>query len=64
MFSGKQQVIGVYTYDWHDYDDVMRVRHVLDTLGFTDRLAYKAEEDSRAGRYTATGQKKFSKYNA
>ena len=43
-------VICVYTRDWRDEADVMRVRRGLEKIGFTDTLYYKRDEDTRAGR--------------
>lgn len=47
-------VICVYTVDWRDEADVMRVREYLRRLGFTDTLFYKRDDDTRAGRSTHT----------
>jgi hypothetical protein len=54
------RVICVYTYDWTDQTDVLRVRQELRELGFTSKIAYKADEDTRAGRYA--GQGRVAKY--
>ena len=39
----------VYTYDFEDHDDVLRVLAALRELGFGDRLSYASGEDT-AGR--------------
>jgi hypothetical protein len=39
----------VYTYDFEDHDDVLRVLAALRGLGFADRLSYASGEDT-AGR--------------
>jgi hypothetical protein len=44
-------VICVYTYDYEDKDDVMRVRKKLRELGIRRELIYKADEDTRQGHY-------------
>jgi len=44
-------VINVYTYDWTDEEDVMRVRAALRRLGFKGKLTYKSDEDTRARKY-------------
>jgi hypothetical protein len=44
-------MICVFTYDWTDAEDVLRVRQALRDLGITKKLGYKADEDTRAGRY-------------
>lgn len=55
-------LICVYTYDWTDEADVMRVREELRNLGFTWRLPYKTDEDTYNNIYRATGHKHISKY--
>jgi len=44
-------VICVYTRDCDNKEDVMRVRDALRGLGFTERLKYKSDEQTRAGEY-------------
>ncbi len=44
-------VICVYTYDYEDRDDVMRIRGELRALGIRREITYKADEDTRALRY-------------
>lgn len=55
-------VICVYTYDWTDEGDVMRVRQELRQLGIASKIPYKADEDTYAGRYAVRGHKRISKY--
>jgi len=57
-----QHVICVYTYDWVDVEDVRRVRHELRNLGIVDKLPYKTDEDTLAGKYRVTGHTRISKY--
>jgi hypothetical protein len=45
----EQHVICVYTTDWEDREDVMRVRKVLRSVGFTERLGYKRDIDTLLG---------------
>ncbi|MBJ9658618.1 DUF1917 domain-containing protein [Burkholderia multivorans] len=40
-------VICVYTRDWADRQDLMRVRTVLRSLGFVKELGYKRDTDTR-----------------
>ncbi|WP_425313337.1 putative phosphothreonine lyase domain-containg protein [Paraburkholderia terricola] len=40
-------VICVYTRDWADRQDLMRVREVLRSLGFVKELGYKRDIDTR-----------------
>ncbi len=58
----ERKVICVYTYDWSDEKDVKRVREELRKLGITNKIPYKSDEDTLAGRYTRTGHKRISKY--
>jgi len=57
-----RRVICVYTYDWTDEADVRRVREELRRLGITWKIPYKADEDTRRGRYLAAGDRRISKY--
>ncbi len=62
-FTGKQrQVICVYTYDWKDEKDVMRIREELRKLGVIEKLSYKSDADTMAGKYYYKGDKNISKY--
>ena len=56
------KVICVYTYDWTDEEDVMRIRQELRQLGITRKIPYKADEDTDSGRYANQGTKRISKY--
>lgn len=44
-------VICVYTYDYRDKDDVMRIRQMLHDLGIKRPIIYKADEDTIKLRY-------------
>jgi len=57
-----KHVICVYTYDWTDEKDVKRVREELRKLGITQKIFYKADEDTIKGKYAARGHKRISKY--
>ncbi|CAG7719377.1 unnamed protein product [Allacma fusca] len=61
-YDWETKVICVYTYDWTDEADVMRVRSALDRMGFTQRLSYKTNADSLAGKYSHRGHKRIAKY--
>lgn len=52
-----RKVIYVFTKNWNDEADVMRVREVLKTLGFTDRIGYKRNLDTYAGEYREKGKR-------
>jgi hypothetical protein len=51
--------ICVYTYDYEDRDDVMRIREVLRTLGVRRKIVYKADEDTLQGRYGRDYEPKY-----
>ena len=52
-----RKVIYVFTKDWEDEADVMRVREYLKTLGFVDRIGYKRNLDTYAGEYREKGKR-------
>ena len=56
------KVICVYTYDWADKEDVMRIRQELRQLGIIWKIPYKADEDTESGRYANRGTRHISKY--
>lgn len=58
-----RKVIYVYTKDWADEPDVMRVREKLKDLGFTDRIGYKRNIETFAGEYAKKG-KRVTYYSA
>ena len=58
-----RRVIYVYTRDWADEADVMRVREHLRKLGFTDRIGYKRNLETFAGEYAQKG-KRVTYYSA
>ncbi|KAF1078971.1 putative phosphothreonine lyase domain-containg protein [Methanogenium sp. MK-MG] len=49
--------IYVYTRDWEDEEDVMRIREVLRDLGVTDRIGYKRNIETFQGEYSEKGKK-------
>jgi hypothetical protein len=53
--------ICAYTYDANDSDDYTRVREALRDLGVTWKIPYKADTDTRAGRYAKRGGKRISR---
>ncbi len=52
-----RKVIYVYTKDWADEADVMRVRERLRSLGFVDRIGYKRNLETFAGEYAKKGKR-------
>lgn len=51
MHFGGTHLICVYTKNWQDDADVMRVRELLRQAGFVEELGYKRDADTRAGVY-------------
>jgi hypothetical protein len=58
-----RKVIYIYTRDWADETDVMRVRQKLRELGFVDRIGYKRNLETFAGEYAKKG-KRVTYYSA
>ncbi|HJJ99544.1 MAG TPA: DUF1917 domain-containing protein [Methanocorpusculum sp.] len=52
-----RKVIYVFTADWANEKDVMRVREELKNLGFVDRIGYKRNLDTYAGEYCGKGKR-------
>lgn len=44
-----EHVICVYSYDFHDEADVMRIREALRKIGIAQPLGYKSDADTAAG---------------
>lgn len=53
----ERKVIYVFTENWADEADVMRVREELKNLGFVDRIGYKRNLDTYAGEYREKGKR-------
>lgn len=60
--DSSRKVLCVYTYDWTDKEDVMRIRTELRALGITWKIPYKSDEDTDKGRYRVAGHTRISKY--
>jgi len=58
-----RKVIYIYTKNWADETDVMRVRETLRTLGFIERIGYKRNIETFAGQYAKKG-KRVTYYSA
>jgi hypothetical protein len=52
-----RKVVYVYTKDWADEADVLRVRKKLRELGFVDRIGYKRNIETFAGEYAKKGKR-------
>jgi hypothetical protein len=59
----ERKVIYVYTRDWADEADVMRVRERLRELGVIERIGYKRNIETFRGEYSEKG-KKVTYYSA
>lgn len=57
----KRSVICVYTYDLDDEEDCTRIRQALRSLGITQKIPYKLDCDTAAGKFSANGDRKISK---
>lgn len=55
-----KHVICVYTYDANDIEDVKRIRQQLRELGVIQKIPYKTDDATFAGRYEKTGHKRIS----
>jgi hypothetical protein len=53
----ERKVIYVYTRDWADEADVMRVRERLRGMGVVDRIGYKRNIETFRGEYSEKGKK-------
>jgi len=53
----QMKVIYVYTADWQDEGEVMRVRERLRELGFVDRIGYKRNIETFKGEYAQKGKR-------
>lgn len=62
LASDSKKVICVYTYDWRDEDDAMRIREALRELGIKNKIPYKTNEDTLNDKYIVNGYKNISKY--
>jgi len=58
-----RKVIYVYTRDWAEEADVMRIREELRSLGIVDRIGYKRNIETFAGEYAKKG-KRVTYYSA
>lgn len=56
-------VVYVYTADWRDEEEVMRVREALRALGVEDRIGYKRNLETFRGEYSKKG-KRVTYYSA
>jgi hypothetical protein len=56
------KVICVYTYDYTDKDDVLRIRNELRKIGIINKIPYKTDNATREGRYEVKGDTRISVY--
>lgn len=57
-----KKVICVYTYDYTDKKDVMRIREALREIGITNKIPYKTDNATIKGQYQVKGKKRISIY--
>jgi hypothetical protein len=62
-FTGKmRQVLIIFTYDWQDATDTLRILEVVRNIGLTQQAYWKANEDTDTGRYSTNTDQPVSKY--
>ena len=60
--ADSKAVIIIYTYDYEDKDDVMRIRNELRELGIQWKVTYKPDKATKEGKYSNRGDAKISIY--
>ncbi len=60
--NNNMKVICVYTYDYTDKEDVMRVRQELRKIGIENKIPYKTDNATRQGQYQVKGNSRISVY--
>lgn len=62
--KGAVYVICIYTYDYEDEADVMRIRGVLREMGFKRPTSYKTDAATQAGLYADNSEGEVTLYRA
>jgi hypothetical protein len=60
--NSNTKVICVYTYDYTDREDVMRIRGELRKMGVETKIPYKSDNVTRQGQYSVKGNSNLSVY--
>ena len=60
--NNNMKVICVYTYDYTDKEDVMRIRQELRKIGIENKIPYKTDNATRQGQYQVKGNTRISVY--
>ena len=60
--TSKDKVICVYTYDYEDEKDVMRIREELRKLGIVSKIPYKTNKATLENKYSVRGNTRISTY--
>ena len=60
--ESNKKVICVYTYDYTDKEDVMRIREALRNIGIKNKIPYKTDKATIKGLYQVRGNKRISIY--
>jgi hypothetical protein len=57
-----KKVVCVYTYDYTDKDDVMRIREEMRKIGILSKIPYKTDKATLKGEYQVKGNTSISTY--
>jgi hypothetical protein len=60
--NSNKRVICVYTYDYTDKEDVMRIRESLREIGIKSKIPYKTDNATIEGKYQVKGDERISVY--
>jgi hypothetical protein len=60
--NSEMKVICVYSYDYTDKDDVMRIREALREIGIKNKIPYKTDNATSEGKYRIKGHSRISVY--
>ena len=60
--DNKMKVICVYTYDYSDKEDVLRIRKELRKLGVENKIPYKTDNATRQNQYSVNGSPRISMF--
>ena len=60
--DSNKKVICVYTYDYTDKEDVMKIREALRNIGIKNKIPYKTDNATIKGQYQVRGYKRISVY--
>jgi hypothetical protein len=58
----EMKVICIYTYDYRDKEDVMRIRQEIRNIGILNKIPYKTDKATRERQYNINGNTRISIY--